>query len=150
MRLHLERALEAVRAAGLNPVIFEAYRTPERSDWLDRNIAGPAAPAWSSAHNYGLAADIVFLDERGRVLEGRNRATGSQLYEQLVPFMQAEGFVWYGPNDSGHYEYHPSWAGRAGGQFLQGERNRAMEGEDPASLDWLRNMWNRAGAPCLE
>jgi hypothetical protein len=150
MRFHLENAFRAARAAGLDPQISEAYRSPERSQVLYEDSVRtyeerranliaeieatddpaerqrlntqlqnlrrpPAAPAWSSAHNYGIAVDIRLLDERGNPLEGRNPATGSHLYEQLVPIMQKEGFVWYGPNDNGHYEYHPSWAGTEGG-----------------------------------
>jgi hypothetical protein len=49
MRFHLENAMRAAKPVGLKPVVGEAYRTPDRSDWLDRNIAGPAAPAWSSS-----------------------------------------------------------------------------------------------------
>jgi hypothetical protein len=40
--------------------------------------------------------------------------------------MKTEGFIWYDDywrpgdrGDSGHFEYHPNWDGRAGSSFLK-------------------------------
>ena len=123
-------------------------------------------PAGSSAHNYGIAVDLRILDAEGNILAGTNPATGSNLYERLVPFMQAEGFAWYGPGDNGHYNYHPNWHGIeglvVGGEFLRAQRDKAIVEEIARNwalggpwgftsmpVDWLANMWNKAGAPCL-
>jgi hypothetical protein len=82
--------------------------------------------------------------------------------------MKAEGFIWYDDywrpgdrGDSGHFEYHPNWDGRAGGSFLKNARDKAIVEEivrnwalggpwwfNLMPVDWLANMWNKAGAPC--
>lgn len=53
--------------------VFEAYRTPERQEWLyaqGRTRSGAVvtkARAWESFHQYGLAADLVlFIDGQWR------------------------------------------------------------------------------------
>ncbi len=57
--------LAKLSAADLPFEIFEAYRTPQRQQWLyaqGRTRSGPIvtkAQAWQSYHQYGLAADFV-------------------------------------------------------------------------------------------
>lgn len=63
------KVVEETNALGLPFRIFEAYRTPERQNWLyaeGRTRPGrivSKARAWQSMHQYGLAADLVlFVD----------------------------------------------------------------------------------------
>jgi hypothetical protein len=39
--------------------IFEAYRHPARQEWLFENTTATKAGPWESAHQYGLAVDLV-------------------------------------------------------------------------------------------
>lgn len=43
----------------LNWQIFEAYRHPARQQWLLENTTATKAGPWESAHQYGLAVDLV-------------------------------------------------------------------------------------------
>lgn len=60
-------------AYGLEPVVTEGYRSPERQDYLyaqGRTRAGEIvtkAKAGQSAHNYGLACDITSAKGYGSV-----------------------------------------------------------------------------------
>lgn len=67
--MRLGDVLVALQQAGLPFKIFEAYRTPQRQQYLyaqGRSTPGPKvtnAPPWSSYHQYGLAADFVLFDD---------------------------------------------------------------------------------------
>lgn len=39
--------------------IFEAFRHPARQEWLLENTTSTKAGMWESAHQYGLAVDLV-------------------------------------------------------------------------------------------
>lgn len=55
--------LKLAKEAGLNVDVFETYRTPERSNMLYDK--GTGAKAGYSYHNYNLACDIVFKNDKG-------------------------------------------------------------------------------------
>lgn len=58
--------------AGLRVEVFEAYRSPQRQEHLYHSgrlrpgAVVTRAKQWESWHNYGLAVDIVFKDEKGQ------------------------------------------------------------------------------------
>jgi len=70
-RAALDRLLAQLAAETLPFRVFEAFRTPERQEWLyaqGRTRAGSIvtnARGWASFHQYGMAADLVlFIDGR--------------------------------------------------------------------------------------
>jgi D-alanyl-D-alanine carboxypeptidase len=132
------------------------------------------APAWQSAHNYGLGVDLNVIDGSGHSIQpgwvdptGQHRNWYS-FYRDLARFI-SEGFEWGDrpsvgnplAGDSGHFEYHPDWPGLIGVRNgisidkIKAARDEAMreaasEGKyylptNPASTDWLLYLWNRAG-----
>lgn len=67
-RERLIEALASLRAAGHDPAVAEAFRTPERQAYLygfgreyddGRGIVTNAASAFTSWHGYGLAVDVI-------------------------------------------------------------------------------------------
>lgn len=62
----LKKALEQCHIQGLEIELFEGYRSPERQDYLfasSRSRPGPwltDAVAWSSFHQFSVAADLAF------------------------------------------------------------------------------------------
>jgi hypothetical protein len=75
-RLQVARLLEALRRRGYHPFIFEAFRSTERQKWLfaqgrTRDLDLPKVTKCDgvenkSRHQAGLAADIWFIDSKGR------------------------------------------------------------------------------------
>lgn len=71
MRQRVQQALEKMDAEGLAFRVFEAYRSPERQQWLfaqGRTRPGGKvtnAEAWQSFHQYGLAVDMVHFSPGG-------------------------------------------------------------------------------------
>lgn len=61
--IELADTLEKAHAAGATRTLFrphETYRTPMRQDDLYKLVGGQTkAPAWKSAHQYGMAVDYV-------------------------------------------------------------------------------------------
>ena len=69
MRVAAHELLTTTEAHGVKFTIWEAYRTPERQDYLYRTktktssgklIRRTRAKAWTSFHQYGIACDFVF------------------------------------------------------------------------------------------
>jgi len=167
MKFHIENALKSARDAGLNPVLGEGYRTPERSaDLVNRGVK--AGGPWGSGHNYGLAVDIWLYDNNGNQITETTKGWYSE-FKKLATHMKNEGFTWWDDHltptekankegDANHFAYHPNWSGNAHGGFLKIQRDNAMQEAakkgnyqlpaDPKSVDWLREMWKKAGAAC--
>jgi peptidoglycan LD-endopeptidase CwlK len=98
--------LEATRAAGFNILVYETFRTPERQKYLYA-IGRTIAPigrvvtyTLDSCHRYGIAADIVPLDAKGRAMwNGYDRlykavppsAYGLELLDFERPHIQLSG-----------------------------------------------------------
>jgi len=66
-RPYVESLLSVARLYRLDPVVTSTYRSIEEQSQLYREyLAGrhpyPVAPPGQSMHNYGLAADIVSID----------------------------------------------------------------------------------------
>lgn len=68
VRERIARVLERLHAEGLPFRVFEAYRTPDRQQYLyEQGRTRPGsivtrAKAWESLHQYGLAADLVLFE----------------------------------------------------------------------------------------
>jgi len=93
---------------GYDMVLIEGYRSPERQAQLA--ALGPAvthAPAGSSYHQYGLAADCAFMVS-GRIVISERDAHAARGYELLGSIAQSVGLTWGGGwrslRDLGHVE----------------------------------------------
>lgn len=72
MRERVEQLVQQTEAAGLTFRIYEAFRTPERQQWLfaqgrtrmDGGIVTKAR-AWESFHQFGLGVDLVLFGSGG-------------------------------------------------------------------------------------
>lgn len=148
-------ALEKAKADGLRPRVQVAYRTPEESQReyeLWQSGQGPrAAPAWQSAHNYGLAMDVYLYDENGGLIDFDNKEAHPDWYRQVKNFATKymSEFVWGEPiNDTDHFEYHPNWQGLVKGALLLSTRDQAQQMTD-GNTDysvWIHYFWQIAGA----
>jgi peptidoglycan L-alanyl-D-glutamate endopeptidase CwlK len=92
--LNLVRGLQAARAAGLDPIVHEAYRSDARQRWLfaqgrarPGEIVTHAQSALYSWHGYGLAADVISAS-RGW--------DDPSFFRRLAPHMQRAGLDWGG------------------------------------------------------
>lgn len=128
----VERAHRALKLAvtlyDLRPVVHEAYRSPEESERKNqlykKHKGGRAAPAWHSAHNYGLAMDVYLYDEKGRYIDNHTKGW-YKLYTKLA--RACSDFLWGEPfDDADHFEYHPNWPDPVKGTLLMPARDWAM------------------------
>lgn len=102
-RTRIETALKEVHDAGYDLFIFEAYRSPQRSNYLyeqGRTREGKIvtkAKAWQSLHNYGLASDLVYKINNRWAWEGD--------FDKPAMIMKTHGFVWGGAwGDKPHFQ----------------------------------------------
>lgn len=93
---------------GYDMVLIEGYRSPERQAQLA--ALGPNvthAPAGSSYHQYGLAADCAFMIN-GRIVISERDAQAARGYELYGAIAQSVGLTWGGGwrslRDLGHVE----------------------------------------------
>jgi len=63
-RNKLESLIERASQSGLQILVHQGYRSPEDQSKIP--AGNTRAKPGFSFHNYGLAADVVFADERGR------------------------------------------------------------------------------------
>lgn len=88
----LRIAIEECNEAGLNIALFEAFRSPERQDWLygqGRTREGNKvtnAMGWQSWHQYGLAADLCFKENNAWVWKK------SHPWDKVHAIMHKHGF----------------------------------------------------------
>ncbi len=86
-----------------------------------------AAPAWQSAHNFGLAMDVLCFSvgRKGKLvaLPGSDKT-----YEKFAGCAAMYGIMWPAlGGDRGHFEFHPKWAKPATGKLLTDVHHWAME-----------------------
>lgn len=93
---------------GIEMVLLEGYRTPQRQRQLKR--LGPqttGAGAFESGHQYGLAADCAFV-RNGRIVISEQDAWAKAAYERYGEVARSVGLVWGGGwrslQDYGHVE----------------------------------------------
>jgi len=104
-RRRVEAAIsDAFVKDGLRCAVFEAWRAPNRQAWLyDQGRGTPGkivtgAKAWESWHQFGVAVDIVFLDNL-------KRPTWEGDFNKLEPHFRRYGLERPLPQtDAGHYE----------------------------------------------
>ena len=114
------KLLDLAKDEGLNVDVFETYRTIERSNELHRK--GTGALGGYSFHNYNLAVDIVFKDDKGWTWE-------SDQWLKLCELGESCGF------ESGH-----RWADSAHFQCPFGLTTmQLLEGQRPPIYSkWLK------------
>jgi hypothetical protein len=112
VRAMTARTVEAMQAEGLEPYVFEGFRSFARQDELYARGNVTKARGGQSWHNYGLAVDIVFW----------NSAHNGPSWDDGMPWNKvgqhgkAAGFTEWGGDwgwDMPHLEYHPGFEGRA-------------------------------------
>src|SRR2546422_10524358 len=101
MRAAVEAVFSGLVSEGLHPRIGPkegGFRSPEEADALYEahihNGGPPAAPAWRSAHNYGLGLDIYLVDNATQLVHD-TKEPGDD-YARLVQAMKGSGFGWGG------------------------------------------------------
>lgn len=83
-------ALSDANSQGYPIAVFESYRSPIRQNYLyslGRTIPGKIvtrAQAWQSWHQYGVAADLAFYENRKWSWDGP--------WEKVLPIFHARGF----------------------------------------------------------
>jgi hypothetical protein len=142
MKRALDAALNDARQAGFKVMVGEAYRSPERSEQIRSQGITPAG-AWASAHNYGIAVDILLVNSAGKIIPNNNNGD----YKRFTEFMKAEGFEWYGDygsGDDGHFEYHPAITGLLDKNELKAAREKAIKEmglTDVRCAEWWTQFW---------
>lgn len=90
--------------AGLRVMVFEGYRDGKRQNELFTK-GTTRARAGQSYHGFGLAVDLVFLDDRGNPSWALHHD-----WQKLGRMGKELGFVWGGDfkkiKDFGHFELH--------------------------------------------
>jgi peptidoglycan L-alanyl-D-glutamate endopeptidase CwlK len=107
----------AEAATGLRWVVTAARRTMADQMAIyaqGRTAPGKVvsnAPAGSSAHNYGLAADLAPLKADGSIWWGATRKVWQQMADEAVKLGLTSGFYFKTIFDGPHVE-HPEWRKR--------------------------------------
>lgn len=105
-RRALDGGLDACHDAGIHIDIFEAYRSPQRQDYLyaqGRSEPGKVVTwvkGWGSWHQYGLAADLARHDEKDW--------SWNVDYPRIAKIMAQYGISWGGEKDSPHFQMVPN------------------------------------------
>ena len=140
--------VEETNKLGLPFRIFEAYRTPERQNWLyaqGRTQPGQKvtdAKAWQSMHQYGLAADIVlFVD--GEWSWGGKDADWTTMHDiardnGLTPLKSEKPHIELIGADWRHYQQ---------GLFPSGGDESWFDAISLAAARWARKAGEPAGQP---
>jgi hypothetical protein len=152
-------ALVDAVSQGFRPRIEYAFRsaalqarllTEEMAHRAKGRKARAVAEPWHSWHQYGLAMDLKLCDQYGTDIEDRPKDLDwEQQFNRLVPVIRSHGMEWGVPNDSGHFEFHPSWPGWRRGDLAVVQRALAR-GEAAAlhrpDVDMIQFFWFAAGA----
>jgi len=107
------RTVAAMQEEGLEPYIFEGFRSFARQDELYAKGGVTNARGGQSWHNYGLAVDIVFWNSSHN---GPSWDEGFS-WDKVGEHGKNQGFTEWGGDwgwDRPHLEYHPGFDGRAG------------------------------------
>ncbi|GEM_PF-211992 len=90
------RVMERLRTKGIQMVLLEGYRSPERQEALaSREVKVTAARGGQSKHQYGMAVDLApFRD--GRLVISESDPWAAQVYEIYGQEAEAVGLVWGG------------------------------------------------------
>lgn len=83
--------LSLAKAAGLRVVVFETYRSQARQQTLFKR--GATRLKTNGMHHYGVACDIVFLDEKGNPT-WTEQERGD--WAKLGKIIKSQGLVWGG------------------------------------------------------
>lgn len=106
------RTLEAMQKDGLEPYIFEGYRSFARQNELYKKGNVTKVRGGGSWHNYGLAVDIVFWN---KAHNGPSWDDGFA-WDEVGRYGKSAGFTAWGGDwgwDRPHLEFHPGFKGSA-------------------------------------
>lgn len=99
----VQLALDDCHAAGYQMEVFEAFRGPERQDYLyaqGRTRPGPIvtkAPAWHSAHILGLAVDVA--------AKVNGEWSWNYPVDKVRKIFEARGMQSLAPFENSHFQY---------------------------------------------
>lgn len=107
LRDKIKLLLQEAKKQGLNVIPFEGYRSMAKQKRLYESGRGVTrAPAGYSYHNYGLAVDLVFVNEAGKPSWDNQHD-----WQKLGQIGKKLGLQWGGDfknlKDMTHFEYHP-------------------------------------------
>lgn len=119
MRAKVEALLGLFAQESLPFRVFEAYRSPERQNWLyEQGRSRPGgkvtnARAWESFHQYGLAVDFV-LFENGQWSwdDSGPRAAYWRRLPELIKQVELRSLDWEAPHAEWHVDLSELRAGR--------------------------------------
>lgn len=107
LKSKVKTLVQKATAQGLKVQVYEGFRSVERQDKLyqdKRNIT--KAKGGQSYHNYGLAVDLVFRNDKNQP-----SWNGKHDWNTLGKIGKDLGLTWGGDfkriSDKGHFEYHP-------------------------------------------
>jgi peptidoglycan hydrolase-like protein with peptidoglycan-binding domain len=106
------RTIEAMQKDGLEPYVFEGYRSFARQDELYKKGNVTKVRGGGSWHNYGLAVDIVFWNSAHN---GPSWDDGFS-WDAVGRYGKQAGFSEWGGDwgwDRPHLEHHPGFSGSA-------------------------------------
>lgn len=98
----LGSAIRECRAAGYMIEAFEAWRAPQRQDYLyaqGRTRDGKVVtdkPGWQSWHQFCVASDLAFKDAKGWTWEGA--------WDKVIPIFKAHGLESLAPYEQSHVQ----------------------------------------------
>ncbi|MDR7270646.1 hypothetical protein J2X20_003304 [Pelomonas saccharophila] len=150
MRAKVEELLQLFAQQSLPFRVFEAYRSPERQNWLyEQGRTRPGgkvtnARAWESFHQYGLAVDFV-LFENGQWSwdDSGPRAGHWRKLRELIDQVGLHSLSWEVP----HAELHVQLADLRAGRWPDGGDDSWHDLME-AAVDRWRGQ-NLPGAPTL-
>ena len=101
------RVMERLQARGIDMVLLEGYRSPERQEVLAaQEIKVTGARGGQSKHQFGLAVDLAPFRE-GHLVIAEADPWAAKVYERFGEEAEAVGLVWGGRwsfRDLGHIE----------------------------------------------
>lgn len=106
LKKRAESLLQQAWKSGLKVFLFEGFRSFDRQNELYQKGGVTNARGGQSYHNYGLAVDIIFYDEKGRPSWNQKHN-----WQKLGEIGKNLGLTWGGDfksiKDLTHFEYHP-------------------------------------------
>ena len=107
LRNRVRRMILAAGQEGIKLYVVQGFRSIEEQDKLYRSGKGVTkAPGGFSFHNYGLAVDIAFRDEKGKpVWNGPSKYSWNQLGKIGKSLGLEWGGDWKSIKDHPHFQY---------------------------------------------
>lgn len=133
------KMMAEAKVRGMSPALSMGLRTAEQQEILfaqGRTLAGPIvtqARGWESWHNYGLAVDIAFRNEKGNLFWPPD---DSSWWKDLGSVGKMFGFEWGGEwkgfKDRPHFQMRP---------YVFGKPMLVKEAKELAFAEGIDALW---------